>query len=110
MDGYHGKLLWVDLGDGRVRDESLRADYVESFIGGSGLAIRYLYDLIDADTDPLGPDNPLIFMRPRRASRTSWATSACAWAVSDRPVRTACCSRASFTITPAPPPAPDWAR
>ena len=62
MDGYHGKLLWVDLGDGRVRDESLRADYVESFIGGSGLATRYLYDLIDADTDPLGPDNPLIFM------------------------------------------------
>jgi aldehyde:ferredoxin oxidoreductase len=31
-------------------------------VGGSGAATRYLYDLIDADTDPLGPDNPLIVM------------------------------------------------
>jgi aldehyde:ferredoxin oxidoreductase len=62
MDGYHGKLLWVDLTSGRVRDEPLEANYAEKFVGGSGLAARYLYDLIDADTDPLGPDNPLIVM------------------------------------------------
>jgi aldehyde:ferredoxin oxidoreductase len=62
MDGYHGKLLWVDLTDGRVRDEPLNADYAARFVGGSGLAVRHLYDMIDADTDPLGPDNPLIVM------------------------------------------------
>jgi aldehyde:ferredoxin oxidoreductase len=62
MDDYHGKLLWVDLTGGQVRDEPLNADYVEKFVGGSGLAARYLYGLIDADTDPLGPDNPLIIM------------------------------------------------
>ena len=62
MKGYHSKLLWVDLTSGQVRDEPLNSDYAERFVGGSGLATRYLYDLIDADTDPLGADNPLIIM------------------------------------------------
>ena len=31
-------------------------------MGGSGLAARYLYDMLDADTDPLGPENPLFFL------------------------------------------------
>jgi aldehyde:ferredoxin oxidoreductase len=62
MHGYWGKLLWVDLTRGRVCDEPLNAEYAEGFVGGSGLATRYLYDLIHADTDPLGPDNRLIIM------------------------------------------------
>ena len=31
-------------------------------MGGSGLAARYAYDMVTAETDPLGPDNPLIVM------------------------------------------------
>ncbi|MFQ6000293.1 MAG: aldehyde ferredoxin oxidoreductase family protein [Anaerolineae bacterium] len=62
MNGYRGKLLIVDLTSGEIRDEPLNAEYTQKFIGGSGLACRYLYDLIDADTDPLGPENPLVFM------------------------------------------------
>ena len=62
MDGYHGKLLWVDLTSGRMHDEPLNTSYAGKLVGGSGLATRYLYDLIHADTDPLGPDNPLIIM------------------------------------------------
>jgi len=62
MDGYHSRLLWVDLTRGQVRDEPLSGDYAERFVGGSGLATRYLYDLIGADAEPLGPDNPLIIM------------------------------------------------
>ncbi len=62
MDGYLGQLLWVNLSDGQVRDEPLNPEHVEKFVGGSGLATRYLYDLIRTDTDPLGPDNPLIIM------------------------------------------------
>jgi aldehyde:ferredoxin oxidoreductase len=62
MKGYHGKLLWVNLTSGQVRDELLNPNYVERFVGGSGLATRYLYDLIDAETDPLGPGNVLIVM------------------------------------------------
>jgi len=62
LDGYLGKLLIVDLTSGEIRDEPLDAEYTKKFIGGSGLACRYLYDLIDADTDPLGPENHLVFM------------------------------------------------
>jgi aldehyde:ferredoxin oxidoreductase len=62
LDGYLGKLLIVDLTSGEIRDEPLNAEYTKKFIGGSGLACRYLYDLIDADTDPLGPENHLVFM------------------------------------------------
>ncbi len=62
MDGYLGKLLRVDLTDGRIWDEALDPAHVRDFIGGSGLAARYLFDSVDAETEPLGPDNPLIFM------------------------------------------------
>lgn len=62
LPGYHGKLLRVDLTAGRWWDEPLNPDYVRHFVGGSGLGARYLADYVTADTDPLGPDNPLIFM------------------------------------------------
>ncbi|MBU0702395.1 MAG: aldehyde ferredoxin oxidoreductase family protein [Chloroflexi bacterium] len=62
MDGYIGKILRVDLGAGKLWDESLNEEYARDFVGGSGLAARYVYDMVDGDTDPLGPDNPLIFM------------------------------------------------
>jgi aldehyde:ferredoxin oxidoreductase len=62
MYGYLGKLLFVDLTTGRMRDEPLNIDYARHFIGNSGLAARYLYDMVESDTDPLGPDNPLIMM------------------------------------------------
>jgi aldehyde:ferredoxin oxidoreductase len=62
MNGYIGKLLRVDLTAGDVWDEPLDPETARHFVGGSGLAARILYDMVDADTDPLGPDNPLIFM------------------------------------------------
>lgn len=62
MDGYMGRLLVVDLSAGACRDEPLNADYARQYLGGSGLGARYLYDLLDPATDPLGPANPLLFM------------------------------------------------
>ena len=62
MDGYLGKILKVDLTKGEIAEETLNPDYARMFVGGSGLAARYIYDLADADTDPLGPENPLVFM------------------------------------------------
>jgi aldehyde:ferredoxin oxidoreductase len=62
MQGYLGKLLVVDLTGGRMRDEPLNMAYARQFIGNSGLAARYLYDMVDERTDPLGLDNPLIMM------------------------------------------------
>ena len=62
LPGYMGKTLYVDLATGRMWDEPIREDYAMQFVGGSGLAARYLWDLLTPKTDPLGPDNPLIFM------------------------------------------------
>jgi aldehyde:ferredoxin oxidoreductase len=62
MNAYIGKILRVDLSRGRLWDEALNEDYARKYVGGSGLAARYLYDVLDADTDPLGPDNPLLFL------------------------------------------------
>ena len=62
MHGYMGKLLRVDLTSRSLTDEPLNADYAAMYLGGSGLAARYLWDLLDSGTDPLGPENPLLFL------------------------------------------------
>jgi len=62
MDGYMGKILYVDLSLGRWRDTPLDEEAARAFVGGSGLAARIVYDMVDGNTDPLGPDNPLVFM------------------------------------------------
>jgi aldehyde:ferredoxin oxidoreductase len=62
MHGYIGKILRVDLITGDIQGEPLDKAYARAFVGGSGLAARYIYDMVDGDTDPLGPENPLVFM------------------------------------------------
>ena len=62
MYGYMRRLLLVNLTSGEIKDEPLNEEYTRAFVGGSGLAARYICDMVDGDTDPLGPDNPLVFM------------------------------------------------
>ena len=62
MYGYRGKILRVDLTNGSTSVTSLDDDLLRKFIGGAGLGARLLYDLIDADTDPLSPENPLLYL------------------------------------------------
>jgi aldehyde:ferredoxin oxidoreductase len=62
MHGYMGRILRVDLDAGTTWDEPLNETYARETIGGSGLAARLIYELTDAHTDPLGPDNPLVLM------------------------------------------------
>jgi len=77
MNGYHGKILVADLTTGTLIDEPVNAKYAQDFIGSTGLAARYLFDLVDDKTDPLGPDNPLILM-PGLLNGTS-GPSVCRW-------------------------------
>ena len=62
ITGYVGKLLRVDLTEGQMAEEPLNEDYARAFIGGSGLASRYIYDMVTEKTNPLGAENPLIFI------------------------------------------------
>ncbi len=60
MKGY-GKIHWIDLSTGEYRSEPVTDELAWNFIGGKGIGAKLLYDLTDEKTDPLGPDNPLIF-------------------------------------------------
>jgi aldehyde:ferredoxin oxidoreductase len=62
MSGYLGKLLVVDLSKGELKDEPLDPAKAHDFVGGAGYAARYLYDELGSETDPLGPENTLMFM------------------------------------------------
>ena len=57
--GYAGKVLFVDLSTGTIKDEALDPNTCRDFIGGYGLAARILYSRQRAGADPLGPDNIL---------------------------------------------------
>jgi aldehyde:ferredoxin oxidoreductase len=59
---YCGKILRVDLSKGKVAEEQLNADWAAKFIGGKGLGLRYLYDLIRPRTPPFAAENVVIFM------------------------------------------------
>jgi aldehyde:ferredoxin oxidoreductase len=59
--GYTGKILRVNLTKQTAKEESLPLEMARDFIGGAGFGIKYLFDEIPVGTDPLGPDNKLIF-------------------------------------------------
>ena len=82
MDGYTGKVLIVDLSAKETHDEPLNEKYARQFIGGAGLSCRYLYDMVDITTAPLGPDNPLVFMNGLLTGTS--APSTCRWVVAAR--------------------------
>jgi len=59
--GYVGKIAWIDLTNKDVRIESTDSELARMFMGGAGFGIKLVYDLVKPDTDPLGPQNVLVF-------------------------------------------------
>ncbi len=59
MYGWHGRLLRVDLTRQSVSIETIDPKLLKDYIGGRGLAIRYLYDEVDPQVNPLAPENKL---------------------------------------------------
>jgi len=62
MNGFMGKILRVNLTNSTISEEPLRQKDTEMFLGGSGLATKYLFDELEPGIDPLGPENKLIIM------------------------------------------------
>ncbi|MBN2324154.1 MAG: aldehyde ferredoxin oxidoreductase family protein [Spirochaetes bacterium] len=58
---YPGRLLRVDLSSGVSSVEAIDPAVLRSFVGGRGLGAYLLYTEVPADTDPMGPENKLIF-------------------------------------------------
>jgi len=53
------KALSIDLTSGEITDFSITPESVRAYLGGRGLGVRYLYDHLPENTDPLSPENIL---------------------------------------------------
>ncbi|MEQ8236136.1 MAG: aldehyde ferredoxin oxidoreductase family protein, partial [Syntrophomonadaceae bacterium] len=59
--GYAGQILEVDLSEQQLQVRELPDDMCRDYLGGIGFNARIVYDQVPAGTDPLGPDNVLVF-------------------------------------------------
>jgi aldehyde:ferredoxin oxidoreductase len=62
MNGWIGRCLRVNLTEGKHSIEKIEPDLVERFLGGRGLGVKIFMDEVAPQTDPLAPDNKLIFI------------------------------------------------
>lgn len=61
-DGFHGKILTVDLTSGRIGEKTINESDVRKYTLGSGLAARILYDEVPVNAQPLSEENPILFL------------------------------------------------
>jgi aldehyde:ferredoxin oxidoreductase len=59
--GYGGKILRVNLSEKRYKIEKLEKKWIKNVIGGRAANSKRLYEELNADCDPLEPENILIF-------------------------------------------------
>jgi len=60
--GYFGKLLEVNLSTGKIEKTKIPDSDIKNFLGGRGLGAKILYDRLKPGTDPMSPENILMFM------------------------------------------------
>lgn len=61
LNGYAGKMLLVNLSDGKVEDIPVDENLARRFLGGYGFGAKMIYDLVPPKIDPLGPENVIGF-------------------------------------------------
>src|SRR5207247_4732443 len=60
-NGYWDRILHVDLSAGTTRVESFGEAFWRRHMGGRSLIAHYLLTEVPTGTDPLSPDNVLVF-------------------------------------------------
>ena len=60
--GYAGKIGFVNLSSGEIRQQELDEKLARDFIGGHGLGARILFENQKGRVDALGPENVLGFV------------------------------------------------
>jgi len=60
--GYMGKILYVDLSNRKIDEETPDDKLYADFLGGAGLGAKILYERMETNTDPLGPNNIIGFV------------------------------------------------
>jgi len=59
--GYTGKILVIDLKNHSIKKEKTNLEDASDFIGAKGLGAKILFDRLKKGTDPLSPENILMF-------------------------------------------------
>ncbi|MFC1930308.1 aldehyde ferredoxin oxidoreductase family protein [Chloroflexota bacterium] len=62
LGGYTGKILKVDLSNRGFEVEDFDENTARKYLGGEGFAAKILWETTTSNTDPLSPENHLIFM------------------------------------------------
>ncbi|HEY54735.1 MAG TPA: aldehyde ferredoxin oxidoreductase family protein [Dehalococcoidia bacterium] len=75
MRSYTGKLIRINLSQGKSQIEDVPEALMKSFLGGRGMAAKYLYDELKPGVEPLGGDNKLIFMMGPLGATTAMSVS-----------------------------------
>ncbi|RLI06139.1 aldehyde ferredoxin oxidoreductase [Candidatus Bathyarchaeota archaeon] len=60
LHGWTGKCLTVDLSKKVFKKTSLEREILLQYMGGRGLGVRLLWELVDPKTDPYTPENLLV--------------------------------------------------
>jgi len=59
--GYMGKEAWINLSTGKIEIKDIDYDMAKKWLGGRGIGVKILYDKLKPKTDPLSPDNIIVF-------------------------------------------------
>jgi len=62
LNGFTWKILRIDLSSKSINTITISEDTLRKYVGGSGLGAKILMEETSGNTDPLGPENILIFM------------------------------------------------
>jgi aldehyde:ferredoxin oxidoreductase len=58
--GYANRYLLIDMSSKSLTIKPLDPDMRNNYQGGRGFAAKWIYEMTDATTEPLGPDNVLV--------------------------------------------------
>ena len=61
MNGWMGKILSIDLGNG-AQQHIPTMDYADKYLGGRGVASRLYWEKVTPDVKAFDPENRLLFM------------------------------------------------
>ncbi len=75
MELNTGKILRIDLTNGKTSVEIVPERIAADFVGGRGYGVRYLWDEIKPGVDPLSPDNKLLLITGPLAGTSAVAVS-----------------------------------
>lgn len=59
--GYNGEILRVNLSNGKIGTEAIDGEVCRRLLGGAGFVAHFLLHEIEPRTDPLSPENKLVF-------------------------------------------------